>query len=207
MWISVVAACGLGGCGSQAREHRLSSCGTEAWLLGSMWDLPGRGVRPVSPVVAGRFFTTEPSEKPVEIFLRMMISQLQALVYLRDSILQSSYPATMPCHASNIHHAPRLCRLAISLWNFPGHAIMLVLFLPTAFSASSAAFFLAVAGASVPVGSSRPDLRSCLWGWFQDTSNPSQQFYLSKSLQTEAPRAVILRACFNYCKIADPTET
>ena len=46
-------------------------------MLGSMWDLPGLGIRPVSPAVAGRFFTTEPSEKPLEIFLRMMISHFR----------------------------------------------------------------------------------------------------------------------------------
>ena len=184
--------------GSQALEHRLSSCGTEAWLLGSMWDLPGLGIRPVSPAVAGRFFTTEPSEKPLEILLRMMISQLQALVHLRDSILESSYHATnSPCYGSNTHHAPRLCHLAISLWNFPGDAIRLVLFLRIAFSASSAASFLVAAGESMPVESSHPDLHSCLRGWFQGTSNPSQQFHLSKSLQTEAPHAMILCACFN----------
>ena len=30
----------------------------------SMWDLPGPGIEPVSPALAGRFFTTEPPGKP-----------------------------------------------------------------------------------------------------------------------------------------------
>ena len=30
----------------------------------SMWDLPGSGMEPVSPALAGEFFTTEPPEKP-----------------------------------------------------------------------------------------------------------------------------------------------
>ena len=29
-----------------------------------MWDLPGPGIKPVSPVLTGRFFTTEPPGKP-----------------------------------------------------------------------------------------------------------------------------------------------
>ena len=33
-------------------------------LLCSMWDLPGPGIKPVSPALAGEFFTTEPSGKP-----------------------------------------------------------------------------------------------------------------------------------------------
>ena len=41
-------------------EHGLSSCGTWAQSLRGMWDLPGSGIEPVSPALAGRFFTTEP---------------------------------------------------------------------------------------------------------------------------------------------------
>ena len=29
-----------------------------------MWDLPGPGVEPMSPALAGGFFTTEPRGKP-----------------------------------------------------------------------------------------------------------------------------------------------
>ena len=45
---TVVATCGLSSCGSCAREYRHSSCGTWAWLLCSMWDLPGSGIEPMS---------------------------------------------------------------------------------------------------------------------------------------------------------------
>ena len=61
---SVVAAHGLSGCGSWAPEHRLSSCGTWAQLLCGRWDLPGSGVEPMSPTLAGGFFSTEPLGKP-----------------------------------------------------------------------------------------------------------------------------------------------
>ena len=60
---SVVAARGLSSCGLWALEHRLSSCGARAYLLHGMWDLPGPGLEPVSPALAGRFLTTAPPGK------------------------------------------------------------------------------------------------------------------------------------------------
>ena len=53
----------LSSCGSRALECRLSSCGAWAWLLHSMWDLPGPGLEPVSPALAGGFLTTAPPGK------------------------------------------------------------------------------------------------------------------------------------------------
>ena len=44
--------------------HGLSNCGAQAWLLHGVWDLPGPGIEPVSPALAGEFFTTEPQRKP-----------------------------------------------------------------------------------------------------------------------------------------------
>ena len=38
-------------------------------MLGGMWDLPGTAIEPMSPALAGRFFTTEPSQKPKVLFL------------------------------------------------------------------------------------------------------------------------------------------
>ena len=38
-------------------------------LLG-MWDPPGPGIKPVSPTLAGGFFTTEPSGKPLGKLLK-----------------------------------------------------------------------------------------------------------------------------------------
>ena len=46
------------------QTHRLSRCGSWAQLLRSMWDLPGPGLEPVSPALAGRFSTTAPPGKP-----------------------------------------------------------------------------------------------------------------------------------------------
>ena len=66
---SVVVACGLGSCGSWALEHSLSSCGTWAQLLHGMWDLPGPGLEPMSPALAGGFLTTAPPGKSLRLLL------------------------------------------------------------------------------------------------------------------------------------------
>ena len=55
---------GFRSCGSRALERRLRSCGSRAQLLRGMWDLPGPGLEPVSPALAGRFSTTAPPGKP-----------------------------------------------------------------------------------------------------------------------------------------------
>ena len=54
----------LSRCSSRALGHRLRSCGTRAQLLHGLWDLPGLGTEPMSPALAGRFLTSEPTGKP-----------------------------------------------------------------------------------------------------------------------------------------------
>ena len=56
-------------CGWRALEHRLSSCGARAQLLRGMWDLPRSGLKPVSPALAGRFLTTAPPGKSLQVHL------------------------------------------------------------------------------------------------------------------------------------------
>ena len=59
-FLSLVAAHELSNCGSPALEHRLNSCGTRTQLLCSTWNDPRLGIKPVSPALAGEFFTTDP---------------------------------------------------------------------------------------------------------------------------------------------------
>ena len=47
------------------QTRRLSNCGSWAQLLRSMWDLPGPGLEPVFPALAGRLSTTAPPGKPL----------------------------------------------------------------------------------------------------------------------------------------------
>ena len=56
---------GFSSCSLQALEHRLRSCDAQAQLLCGMWDLPGLGIRPMSPALAGGFFTIELPGKPL----------------------------------------------------------------------------------------------------------------------------------------------
>ena len=57
---------------SLAAEHRLqtrrlSNCGSWVQLLRGMWDLPGPGLEPASPALAGGFLTTAPPGKPLHV--------------------------------------------------------------------------------------------------------------------------------------------
>ena len=63
MWALVVTAGGLTA-GLPGPRDGLSSCGSRASLIHGMWDLPGSGVKPVSPALTGISFTAEPAEKP-----------------------------------------------------------------------------------------------------------------------------------------------
>ena len=45
---SIAAPVGLAVGSFQAPEHRLNSCGTQAFLLHGMWDPPGLGIQPMS---------------------------------------------------------------------------------------------------------------------------------------------------------------
>ena len=60
LWQRASGCTGFGSCGSQALEDRPSSYGAWVQLFRSMCDLPRSGIEPVSPALAGRFFTTEP---------------------------------------------------------------------------------------------------------------------------------------------------
>ena len=69
---STLGFCGLGGCSSQTLEPRLS-CGAQAQLLHGMWALPGPGVKPVSPALAGGFLSTAPPGKSSLSILMLMV--------------------------------------------------------------------------------------------------------------------------------------
>lgn len=53
---------------SSLAEPRLSSCGVQAELQHSIWDLARPGIEPVSPALADHFLTTEPPGKPAYLF-------------------------------------------------------------------------------------------------------------------------------------------
>ena len=53
------------------QTRRLSSCGSRAQLLRDTWNLPGPGLEPVSPALAGRFSTTAPPGKPLYVVFKL----------------------------------------------------------------------------------------------------------------------------------------
>ena len=78
--------------GSRAQAQQL-------WLLCCMWNLPGSGIKPVSPALAGRFFTTEPPRKPWSNFrfIRMLPRHQRFPVYpSSDFIVTIMVPVPEP---------------------------------------------------------------------------------------------------------------
>ena len=76
---------GFSKCGSQALEHGLSSCGAQTQLLRGMRGLPGSGIKPVSPALAGGFLINEPSGKAFPGFLALLWGQWLCSVVKYDS--------------------------------------------------------------------------------------------------------------------------
>ena len=105
MQASVVVAHGLSSCGLWALELRLSSCGARALLLHGMRDLPGPGLEPVSPALAGGFLTTAPPgktfcvailrqnyfffRKPHRLLLRLSTDQMRPTHFMEGNWLYS----------------------------------------------------------------------------------------------------------------------
>ena len=63
---SIIAEHGL------LQESLLQRCGARV-LPHSMWDLPGQGIKPISPELAGRFLTTGPPGKSCMFLKRVAI--------------------------------------------------------------------------------------------------------------------------------------
>ena len=74
---------GFSSCGSEAQKCRLNSCGEWAYLLLSMWDLPGL----TSPALAGRSFTTEPPRKP--LLLKVFVKKFTGIELIYNVLLVS----------------------------------------------------------------------------------------------------------------------
>ena len=101
-------------------EHRLysagfSSCGTQAWWLCSMWNLPRSGIEPMSPALAGKFYPREPPGKPLEImFLKDAHKNLKCSgTQRRSSNLKENYVKLTCWSRRNFKRVRR--QLALSL--------------------------------------------------------------------------------------------
>ena len=81
-----------------------------------MWNLPGSGLEPVSPALAGRFFTPKPPEKPKILYLLMWYTEKAhhfCGFLFQDPLLQSNYEKTSDKSRSRDilqNTWPRLCQ-------------------------------------------------------------------------------------------------
>ena len=83
------------------QTRRLSSCGSRAQLLRSMWDLPRPGLEPVCPALAGRFSTTAPPEKP-KVNLYVLFGK-EILIVLSGKGSWPHFCGKSPCTCVFIH--------------------------------------------------------------------------------------------------------
>ena len=83
---------GFSSCGLRAPERRGSSCGARAQLLRGMWDLPGPGLEPVFPALAGGFLTTAPPGK--SCWTSQQQHQSQKKICFQHGILYSAKLST-----------------------------------------------------------------------------------------------------------------
>ena len=58
---------------SVVAARKLSSCGAWAQLLWGMWNLPGPGIKPMYPALAGEFLSTVPPGKPYRYIFSMSV--------------------------------------------------------------------------------------------------------------------------------------
>ena len=73
------------------RHTGFSSCDAQAQLPRGMWSLPGPGIEPMSPALAGRVLTTGPPGNPRTHFL--------GTVYLMDTSSCKQIPGVVNPHA------------------------------------------------------------------------------------------------------------
>ena len=96
-WLLLLQSTGSRVQASVVVAHRLSSCGSWALLLHGMWDLPGPGLKPISPALAGKFLTTVPPGKPSILLLMgiWVVSSVGLFVY--------PGPPCLPTHVTSPH--------------------------------------------------------------------------------------------------------
>ena len=100
MRASVVVARRLSSCGSRALESRLSSCGAWASLLHDMGDLPGPGLKLVSPALAGGFLINAPPGKsPLGCFITSLGANLCLPACFCLQALQLPHPIPSHLHS------------------------------------------------------------------------------------------------------------
>ena len=73
-----------------SRPAGFSSCGAWAWLLRGIWDLPGPGLEPVSPALAGGFLTIVSPAKPNPRLLKQSAWTIKLIHYDEKNLIAYS---------------------------------------------------------------------------------------------------------------------
>ena len=110
---------GFNNCGSWAPEHRLSSCDVCAPLLHCMWNLPGSGIEPASPALAGRFFTTELPGKPRRYFKEKVFFMFDIDFFFNCSVVDLQCCANFCCIAKWLSYTHTHVCIHSVLYSFP----------------------------------------------------------------------------------------
>ena len=63
-------------------------------MLRGRWDLPGPGIKPVSSMLVGRFFTTEPPGKP--LLYKLNHRNCTSLLFFRKPVPHWQFPYRSP---------------------------------------------------------------------------------------------------------------
>ena len=118
-----IAVCGpLTVAASLVAEHRLqtrrlSSCGSWAQLLCGMWDLPGPGLEPVSPALAGRFSTPAPPGKSWHLSFYLWSTHLFGHTCPSPTTPHSIHILLNNKLCDNFWHVPKVViNLALKTW-------------------------------------------------------------------------------------------
>ena len=113
-WLVLLQSTGsrcMGFCsyGSWALEPRLNLCGAQPSLLHGMWVLPGPGIEPVSPALAGRFLSTRLLGKSLNWFLLCAEPTLHCNKYIRVCVQDTIEGVVGPLQKQKIQS---LCQVA-----------------------------------------------------------------------------------------------
>ena len=110
---------GLFYCVAWTLEHGLSGCGTWAWTLHGMWNLPRPGIELVSPALAGRFVTVGSPEKSHVNSFYLLLNLYVRVCFLILCIFETQLNIQF---SSVIQLCPTLCNpMDCSTPGFPVH--------------------------------------------------------------------------------------
>ena len=89
--------------GLQPLEHRFNGCGAWALLLWGMWDLPGPGIKLMSPVLAGEILITGPPGKPCILYILVLCQTGLCCLSCSVVLLNSLQPHGLSSPGSSVH--------------------------------------------------------------------------------------------------------